>query len=47
MEIIEETPAILTPRAGVKPMEVIEETLASRAGGPRDSLSIYRSRRRR
>ena len=47
MEAMEESHAVLTPRAGIESMEVTEETLAPRAGDPRDSLSIYRYRRRR
>ena len=47
METMEESHAVLTPRAGIDSTEAIEETLASGAGGLRDSLSIYRYRRRR
>ena len=47
METMEESHAVLTPRDGIDATEAIEETLASGAGGLRDSLSIYRYRRRR
>ena len=47
MEVMEESHVILTPRARVDSMEFTEESLASQAGGPRDSLSIYCYRRQR
>ena len=46
MEAMEESHAVLTPRAGINSTEATEETLASGAGGLRDSLSIYRYQQR-